>query len=203
MKRYVSIAAMAAMLFGAGTGAAFASTQGYYFSGLGGVSLMPSLGLRDNSGHSNSSFDPGYAFGGAFGYDTGNGWRYELTSIYQKSDVDRFNDVPSHGHLWSSGLMANATYDLTRNTQFTPYVGAGVGAQYVGGQINGLSGNRWRPAYQLEGGLRDDLSPQTSIFAEYRFTQSEATKLTNSVDLGNQHFSDHLLLAGVTFHLGE
>ena len=204
MKRFTSIAASMALLFAGGTEAAFASTSGIlFFRNFGGVSLMPSLGLRDNSGRSSSTFDPGYAFGGAFGYDTGNGWRYELTSIYQKSDVDRFNDVPSHGHLWSTGLMANATYDLVPNAQFTPYVGAGVGMQYVGGQIDGLSGNRWRPAYQLEGGLREDLNPQTSLFAEYRFSQSEATKMANSADLGYQHFSDHLLLAGVTFHLGE
>jgi opacity protein-like surface antigen len=203
MKRCILITASIAMVMAASTGPAFASTQGYYFSGLGGVSLFPSLGSKNSTGTAASSFDAGYAFGGAVGYDTGNGWRYELTSIYQMAGLNQFGGAPAAGHLWSTGLMANATYDLTRDTLLTPYIGAGLGVQDVGGTINGYSGDKWRPAYQLEAGLRRDLTPQVSLFGEYRFSQSEAAKWAGPTDYGNQHFSDHLLTAGITYHLGR
>jgi opacity protein-like surface antigen len=203
MKRYILVTASIAMVMAASTSAAFASIQGYYFSGLGGVSLMPTLGLKDTSGTASSSFDPGYVYGGAVGYDVGNGWRFELDSVYQLSSIDQFNGASASGHLRSTSLMANTTYDLTQNTQFTPYVGAGLGLQDVGGTIDGYSGDKWRPAYQLEAGLRDDLTPQVSLFGEYRFSQSEAAKFAVSTDVANQHFSDHLLMMGITYHLGQ
>lgn len=203
MKRYILVSASVAFVMATSTGAAFAATEGYYFSGLGGVSLLPTLNLKNTTGTANSSFDPGYAFGGAAGYDAGNGWRFELDTIYQKAAIDRTNDVPATGHLWSTSLMANATYDLTQGTEFTPYIGAGLGFQDVGGTIGGYSGDKWRPAYQLEAGLRKDLTPQISLFGEYRFSQSEAAKWTGPTDFANQNFSDHLLMAGITYHLGQ
>lgn len=201
MNRYVLLTAAAMMALAT---SAQASTPGYYFSGLAGASLLPSLGYKDSSGlHAATGFDTGYTFGGAVGYDTGDGWRYELDSLYQLANVDQFDGATATGHIWSTGIMANTTYDLTANTQFTPYIGAGLGVQDVGGSINGFSGDSWRPAYQLEAGLRDDISPTLSAFAEYRFTQSEATKLQNLPDYADQHFSDHALMVGLTYHLGD
>jgi len=99
--------------------------------------------------------------------------------------------------------MANVTKDLMDGAQITPYVGVGLGLQDVGGVVNGFSGDQWKPAYQLEAGLRKDLSPQLSLFAEYRFSQSEATKLSDATDIAQQHFSNHLLTIGLSYHLGQ
>jgi len=55
----------------------------------------------------------------------------------------------------------------------------------------------------MEVGLRYDLSPQMSLFGEYRFSQSEATKLSDATDIAHQHFSDHLLTIGLSYHLGQ
>lgn len=203
MRKYILVAAAIAMATAADTSDALASTPGYYFSGMGGASFMPSLGLKDSAGTSASSFDTGYALGAAAGYDFGNGWRFELSSLYQLSNLDQFNGVTATGHLWSTSLMANVTRDLTEGTQFTPYVGAGLGFQNIGGTINGYSGDKWRPAYQLEAGLRDNLTPQISLFTEYRFSQSEATKLVGTANSANQHFSNHALMMGITYHLGQ
>lgn len=201
MNRYAILSVCAMMA--TATPAAMASTPGYYFSGLAGASLLPSLGYKDSTGLKTSAdFDDGYVFGGAFGYDTGNGWRYEVDSLYQLSGIDSFGASPSTGHLSSSSLMFNTTFDLTQNTLFTPYLGAGIGLQDAGGEINGFSGHRWKPAYQLEGGLRYDISPDVSLFGEYRFSQSEAARLSDANAIADQHFSDHALMVGVTYHLG-
>ncbi|HTP76867.1 MAG TPA: outer membrane beta-barrel protein [Rhizomicrobium sp.] len=202
MKRRLILAAGLGIAIGTGIGTAFAATPGYYVSGMGGVSLLPDLHVNDTLvGRQSDSFGTGYAVGGAFGYDTGDGVRIELDSLYQHSDAGRLDGAPIAGHLSSTSLMANATYDLLPDARFTPYVGAGLGFQNVGGTIGTLSGRDWEPAYQAEAGLRTDITDQLSMFGEYRFSQSESVTLADATDTAHQHFSDHGLLAGISFKL--
>jgi opacity protein-like surface antigen len=53
--------------------------------------------------------------------------------------------------------------------------------------------------------LRDDISNQLSLFGGYRFTQAESVKMSDPTipDAATQHFSDHVIMAGVTYHLGQ
>ena len=202
MRTRIILAAAFGIAIGCGIGTAFASTSGYYVSGESGVSLLPDLHVTDALGGKQSdSFSTGFAAGGAFGYDTGDGMRFELDSLYQRSDVRRLDGALADGHLSSTSLMANATYDLLPNAAFTPYVGAGLGLQNVGGTVDGLRGRAWKPAYQAEAGLRTDVSTNIALFGEYRFSQSESVTLADSSDIAHQHFSDHALLAGLSFKI--
>jgi OOP family OmpA-OmpF porin len=202
MKRTTMMAACLGIAIGTGIGEAFAGTPGYYVSGEGGVSLLPDLHVDDTLvGKQSDSFGTGFAAGGALGYDSGAGVRIELNSLYQHSEAGRLNGAPVGGHLSSTSLMANATYDLLPDARFTPYVGAGLGFENVGGTIGALSGRDWKPAYQAEAGLRTDVTDQVSMFGEYRFSQSEAVTLADATDTAHQHFSDHGLLAGFSFKL--
>jgi opacity protein-like surface antigen len=176
--------------------------QGYYISGVWGGSFLPFLHFSDaTSGVGHEHFDDGMAWGGALGYNTGDGIRYELDSLYQSSPVKSLAGSPASGHISSTGLMANATYDLLHDSVFTPYVGAGLGFENVGGNIDGFTGRQWRPAYQAEAGLRAAVADNVSLFGEYRFTQSESATLRNAGVEAHQHFSDHALLAGVSYNL--
>jgi opacity protein-like surface antigen len=200
MRQVIVFAAAFGVAVGLGVAAALAGEPGYYVSGEGGVSLPPDLHLNDaGAGTARVGYGTGVAAGGALGYDTGNGWRIELNSLYQTTDVSRLNGTPATGHLASTSMMANATYDLMQAGPVTPYVGAGVGVQNVGGAVNGLSGRAWEPAYQAEAGLRTDLNDKASLFGEYRFSQAESVRLTGGGDSANQHFADHALLAGLSF----
>ncbi len=202
MRQRIVFAAALGIAFGVGVAAALAGTPGYYVSGEGGVSLPPDLQLNSVTlGKNHEGFGTGYTAGGAFGYDYGDGLRLELSSLYQHTDLSRLNGAAATGHLSSTTVMANATYDLLPNAQLTPYVGAGIGVANVGGQVNGLSGRDWKPAYQAEAGLRTDVSDHASLFGEYRFSQSESVILADATDTAHQHFSDHALLAGVSFKL--
>ena len=200
MKQRIVFAVVFGTAVGLGIGAALAD-PGYYVSGEAGASLPPDLHLSSGGATQQTGFGTGVAAGGAVGYDTGNGIRVELDSLYQHTDVARLNGAPATGHLSSTSLMANATYDLMQAGPVTPYVGAGVGLQYVGGMVNNLSGRDWEPAYQAEAGLRTDLSDKASLFGEYRFSQSESFVISNGADSAHQHFSDHALLAGVSFKI--
>lgn len=197
MKKFILAASGAAIMFAAGATA----QPGYYFSGLAGLSLMPDLGLKNSLGTSNVGLDNGYAYGGAFGYDMGNGWRLEIDTVHQMSLVNQVSGTDAGGHLYSTSLMANATYDLPKYFSLTPYIGAGLGVQNIGGAVNGYTGNVWRPAYQVEGGLRDQITPNLEMFGEYRFSQAAAARLTGIDDSANQHFADHLFSVGFTYHL--
>lgn len=202
MRRRIVATAVLGIAFGAACGAALAGEPGYYIRGEGGVSLLPDLTVKDTlAGKLSDSFGTGYAAGGAFGYDMGSGIRVELNSLYQHADVGRLGGVPTNGHLSSTSLMANATYDLLPDAIFTPYVGAGLGFQNVGATIGTLRGRDWKPAYQAEAGLRTDVSDRVSLFGEYRFSQSESVTLSSPTDSAQQHFSDHALLAGLSFNL--
>lgn len=202
MRQRIVFAAAFGVAFGVGIAAALAGTPGYYVSGEGGVSLPPDLQLNSVTlGKQHDGFGTGYAAGGALGYDYGNGWRLEMDSLYQHTDVSRLDGAPATGHLSSTSVMANATYDLLPNAQFTPYVGAGLGVVNVGGQVNGLSGRDWKPSYQAEAGLRTDVTDNASLFGEYRFSQSQSVTLADATDSAHQHFSDHALLAGLSFKL--
>ncbi len=52
--------------------------------------------------------------------------------------------------------------------------------QYIDGKIGAFSGNDWKPAYQLEAGVRQDMTDKISVFGEYRFSQSAAASFDNT-----------------------
>jgi opacity protein-like surface antigen len=202
-KIMLTATAVAALLCGANMASAD-SVPGYYITGDGGASFLPDLHLKDTpAGTLHEKFDTGYAIGGGVGYDTGDGTRIELDSTYQLSSLNRLGGAPASGHLDSTSVMVNGQVDLTHQSQVTPYVGAGIGYQDIGASLDGLQDHDWKPAYQAEAGLRDDISNKVSVFGEYRFSQSEAADLSDAGVSAHQHFADHGLLAGLTYHLGQ
>jgi OOP family OmpA-OmpF porin len=203
-RKIMMIAAATAALLAGATAASADSVPGFYVTGDGGVSLLPDLHLKDTpAGTLHENFNTGYAMGGAVGYDTGNGTRFEVDSTYQLSSLNRLGGAPASGHLDSTSVMLNGQYDLTHQTQFTPYVGVGAGFQNIGASLDGLQDHDWKPAYQAEAGLRDDVSDKVSLFGEYRFSQSEAADLSDAGVSAHQHFADSGLLAGLTYHMGQ
>lgn len=203
MIRFSLLAAGSALALAAGISTASASQAGYYVSGMAGASLLPSLHLSHTpTGTLHEDFGTGYALGGAVGYDDGAGKRIELDTLYSNSDLNSVAGVPTHGHLDSLSLMLNGQVDLMQHTAVVPYIGAGIGLQEVGARIGALHGQNWEPAYQLDAGLRHQISKDVDLFGEYRFSQSEASHLDGGGLSANQHFSDHAILAGLRFHLG-
>lgn len=196
----MSTGAWLAVLVATLTTPAFAS--GLYVSGQGGVAYLPDLRVDDHGVRSTDSFAAGRILGTAVGYDAGNGWRYEVDWTHQTSELDRFNGSPESGHLWSVGVMANVIYDLTQGTRLTPYVGAGVGVQWIGGSVHGYSGKDRRPAYQLRAGGRFEVAEHTALFAEYRFAQSTALTLSDASSTARHDFAEHAVLVGITFRTG-
>jgi len=202
-RRFWFAATVSAAILGLAGAASAQSQPGYYITGEGGASFLPNLQLKSGATTTHEHFDTGYAYGGGAGYDMGNGMRVELDALHQMSSLKSVGGVSASGHLQSTSLMVNGQYDLMQGSQFTPYVGVGIGAQNIGASINGVHDADWKPAYQAEAGLRTNISDKVSLFGEYRFSQSEAADLSLGGASAHQHFADHGVLAGLTYHMGE
>ncbi len=203
MTRISFLTSATAFALAAGIGTASAAPAGPYVTGEGGVSLMPDQNLSHTpAGTLKEDLNAGYNFGGAIGYDFGDGTRIELNSLTARADLNSLGGKHAGGHVDATGLMLNGKYDLMHNSATTPYIGAGIGFQNVGAKVAGMQGQNWEPAYQLEAGLRHTISNNVSVFGEYRWTQSEASKISGGGATAYQNFSNNALIAGVTYHLG-
>jgi OmpA-OmpF porin, OOP family len=138
---------------------------------------------------------PAYAGVGAVGYGFGNGFRIELGGNFYRNTIHK-DDVAdgqagnglnntqygAKGGMNTYGPMVNAYYDFNVGLPIFPYVGVGVGYQWVKFQnhINDVNafqdtveGTRGSFAYQFIGGLAYPLPfvPGLSLTAEYRFME--------------------------------
>jgi opacity protein-like surface antigen len=195
--RILHAAALALGLFATGASAA---ESGIYASAEGGASLLTELRLQGTTAQ-NEGFSGGYVAGGAMGYDTGYGVRIELNSLYQRNDLSKLDTTATKGHISSTGVMINSTYELFTDEHFTPYFGVGFGMENVGGQVGTLHGRAWVPAYQGEIGLRQSLSRHFALFGEYRYVASAVVTMTDGATTAHQHFEDNMLFGGFRVNL--
>ena len=79
----------------------------------------------------------GFAFNGQIGYRITRGFRTELELSYRSSDVDEDPGATAIGTgtrrqpVTAKALMANGYYDFINATNYTPYIGAGIGAAQI------------------------------------------------------------------------
>jgi opacity protein-like surface antigen len=101
------------------------------------------------------------------------GIRAEGEIVYRTNNVDRATSsgfpgtTGARGSIDSAGFMGNVLYDFMSDSQWTPYLGAGVGAARV--TVNDISfpafssqtfsGNDWRFAYQGIAGVKYAFTP--------------------------------------------
>lgn len=87
--------------------------------------------------------------------------------------------LADEGNVQTWALMANAWFDLTNDSQFTPYVGGGIGyaiSKFDGGAVySGVDGSF---AWQIGAGLNVDVSENTQIGLGYRYFDAGDVELT-------------------------
>jgi opacity protein-like surface antigen len=87
--------------------------------------------------------------------------------------------VADEGNVQTWALMANAWWDLTNDSQFTPYIGGGIGyaiSKFDGGAVyDGVDGNF---AWQLGAGVDVAVSQSTSLGLGYRYFDAGDVELT-------------------------
>jgi outer membrane protein OmpA-like peptidoglycan-associated protein len=124
---------------------------GPYVNLEGGTSIQYPLKANLNIGGTSASgkflFRPSYVGLGGIGYGVGDGFRIELDGNYiHNTAVKVDGDGPAGGSAKLSGYankygpMVNVLYDLPLGLPVYPYVGAGVGYQFVDGKY-GVGGD--------------------------------------------------------------
>lgn len=87
--------------------------------------------------------------------------------------------VADEGNVQTWALMANAWWDLTNDSQFTPYIGGGIGyaiSKFDGGAVyDGVDGNF---AWQLGAGINVAVSDDTQLGLGYRYFDAGNVELT-------------------------
>lgn len=164
-----------------------------------GSSSFDSTGFPSDDGTGRGEFDSGYMAGIGFGYRYGNGWSAELAWEFRTNDVDRvsFSDgaVFTDGDYASNIIYLNGYYTFNRESNWRPYVGAGLGyVQEIDIDLDSGAGNTsfsgdGEVALQAMAGVEFDLAERWRLQGEARYV----TATGNDLDVegpGGQRITD-------------
>lgn len=154
--------------------------------------------------------DPGFGIGLALGRRLSNNLRVEGEFVYRNQGLDNLvtdaagvlddfgvTDIggidPTDATEFLSTsintytLAGNVIYDFRRGSGFNPYVGAGLGVQFVGfrGTVDEIEGeielNYPTVIYQWMAGVSKPLSQSSEVFVEYRGLGTFGTTVSGAI----------------------
>ena len=200
--------------------------QETYGSIFGGYSDLSDADFSGTIGGSNQNvatdFDSGYNLGIAIGRTlpqwSGNGYalRAEIELSYSDDDVDSVDfsgngavaEANAAGDITSTRLFANLIADFETQSAITPYVGFGLGIDFVDhdivyGASNNvtITGSDEAFAAQAILGASYDVNDTISLFTDVRFVRSFDVSSTRSAPSGTARVSDDLSRVNVNFGL--
>jgi opacity protein-like surface antigen len=169
----------------------FSAPTGPYVSSHAGVSFLTESDIAGPGGAGTIEFDPGFAVGGAGGYNFGM-FRIEGEIGYQRNEMDRAS-ICSTGYGCVSGSISgnmsalsglgNVYLDFVNSSPFTPYISGGMGIAYVNAEIDEgdetASENDTVFAYQVGAGVGFSINPNMIIDLKYRYFA------TSDIDVGD------------------
>lgn len=217
MKRLILTAVLALVFIAT---SAHAADKGMYVSGNVGLGIVPELD-QEIAGTlvTTAEFDIGFRIAGAVGYDFG-AFRVEGEIGYRTNDADEgtiggFFPVPIDGDISVLSFMVNGYYDFPAATpSLAPYVGVGLGVANIDADISVPSFAPFPQivddsatvfAYQFIAGLGFNISPTTTITADYRYFATTDPEFTpgNAFVPGlpdlESDYSNHSFNVGVRF----
>ncbi len=183
--------AVAVLLFGA----VDASAQSWYAGGYGGLNYT-----HDASTSSGDRIDHdfiGLGIGGFVGYVLPSGLRVEGEIIYRASDVDTVNGAAVTDEISSTAFMANAFYDFSPQSSFTPYAGGGIGFASVDYETGGNVYNDVGLAIQLGAGVLFDISETLTMSVDYRLFGTQDLSFGAGLGMGNVEYLTSAILVGL------
>ena len=135
-----------------------------------------------------ASTDTGFTLNGAFGryIDEIRVIRLEGQVLYNRASISSLSGTKATGTLSNTGLMVNAYYDFRNSSNWTPYMGGGIGYSRVDFDKLASAGmpliNDHDDAfsYQLMLGVAYEFSPAWAINVGYRFYATDNLGFTSS-----------------------
>ena len=107
-----------------------------------GSNMIPGIGMMSYSAKATSEYEAGFKLAGMVGYRLGGNLRVEGELFFARARVDRQTygnivsagnpvpvkvNVPISGSASQTGGMANVWFDIPTGSDWTPYVGGGIG----------------------------------------------------------------------------
>ncbi len=178
--------------------------KGFYVKGGVGVTILEDYKVSFENEVGKFHFadeinKEGFTLNAAIGKEFENGFAAELELNYQESDADQFvtkefvyeglkqnfKDPLFDGRTSIQTFMINGLYNLKNRTQFTPYVGAGVGIAWIDIQVNDVTSygktSETNLAYQALAGIETEITKDFSILTGYRYLYAGEVTLVDGV----------------------
>jgi outer membrane protein OmpA-like peptidoglycan-associated protein len=184
------------------------------------------IGVTNPADVFSAKMNEGFGAGLALGYQ-GVGWpglRLEGEIAVRSNGIKSVTDTTgpllppgatfnAKGNITSLAFMANALYDFMPDSQWTPYLGVGIGAARLsledagpaGTSINANATN-WQFAYQGIAGVKYAFNPKWSAGLDYRyFATTDPTFSTTVFGIhasAKTQYSTHNVFVNVAYHFG-
>jgi outer membrane protein OmpA-like peptidoglycan-associated protein len=187
----------------------FSGPGAWYIGGEGGWTSLNNTNVTTGHASANVNYNSGWNAGARFGYQTGP-WRFEGEYRHQENDISSISGFSAHGTTTADAVMANAIYDFSLNSQFSPHIGGGIGAVDLntGAKLPGFgallkANDDWEFGYQAIAGLRYSFNPNWALDVDYRYlgTADANAKLAPALGGGkvNYSYNSHNLVASLTY----
>ena len=186
-----------------------------WYVGAGAAATMPTdsdstVGNADNK----ITFDTGWGVLGDLGYGWSNGFRAEGEIAEFRTNADKINGASGiNGRINNVDFMGNLYYDFRTGTNWTPYIGGGIGlssvdADHIGTLTNGGSFNDSSLEFAFQGiaGVAYQVADNWSVTTDYRYTRTtDPTFKTTAGGSGRFENASHNVVIGVryTMHAPE
>jgi opacity protein-like surface antigen len=144
-----------------------------------------------------ASYKPTIAVTSAVGYAFNQNFRVDLEYGYQEADIDRIAGVNVDGaaSLTVHTALANGYYNFKNSTQITPFIGAGVGAAFLEGNLGSASASDTVLAYQGTAGASYSVNDHLAVTGSYRYLDTE----DGALGMQKASFSDNLVRLGMAY----
>jgi len=196
------------------TTAASAQTDGWYAGAETGLNIAPTVKFRDGSHTWQTSQDLGYSILGQVGYGFGP-VRVEGELGWRSNDINKLKQPAlgnGDGSLDAASVFGNAYYDIATGTQFTPYIGAGVGGVDIEGNKVRASGITFTKksdfvfGYQGIAGVGYTVNDNLALKLDYHYMRTVDAKLEEDPSWGNGkgkgQYVANTILVGFTYKFG-
>ena len=183
------------------------SAPGFYVGGNVGIALLSDsdIASSDIPVSITVSSENGFSTGGFIGYSFMNNFRIEGELVYQGNDADKMSisgyDLNLTGDITSVALFANGYYDFKNSSNFTPFVGAGIGMANVeisDFNIVGVGGGDLNDddtvlAYHLDAGVGYEINERLTLDLKYRYFAADDPEF----DGADVEYSSHNIYTGL------
>jgi len=175
------------------------SAEDLYVSANLGIAMLSDSDVADPTlGTMSVESDLGLAFGAAVGYDLGNNTRIEGEIAYQENDLDKGDGVNLTGDSSSVALLLNGYYDFANETEFTPYICAGIGfanieVDFGAPGILTLISDDTVFAYQLGAGVGYAINEEITFDVKYRYLETSDPDFATAT----AEYSSHNFYVGI------